>query len=54
MGQAARTHVVEHYDLAATLPTHFRLASHVLGRDVLVRPPVQDEVQHDFRVARRA
>ncbi|MDA1323291.1 MAG: glycosyltransferase [Proteobacteria bacterium] len=34
LGQAARTYTVDHYDLGAVLPSHFRLASHVLGRDV--------------------
>ena len=34
LGRAARAYMVEHYDLGAVLPSHFRLASHVLGRDV--------------------
>jgi len=34
LGQAARAYMVEHYDLGSVLPSHFRLASHVLGRDV--------------------
>jgi glycosyltransferase involved in cell wall biosynthesis len=50
IGQAARAHIVAHYDLAATLPTHFRLASHMLGRDLLARP----RARHDVPVARRA
>jgi glycosyltransferase involved in cell wall biosynthesis len=50
IGQAAHRHIVAHYDLAATLPTQFRLASHVLGRDLLASRPAQ----HDLPVARRA
>jgi glycosyltransferase involved in cell wall biosynthesis len=34
LGQAARAYMIEHYDLGSVLPSHFRLASHVLGRDV--------------------
>jgi glycosyltransferase involved in cell wall biosynthesis len=34
MGQAARDYMVKHYDLGSVLPSHFRLASYVLGRDV--------------------
>lgn len=39
LGQAARAHLVEHYDLRSVLPSHFRLASHVLGRDVTSQGP---------------
>ena len=34
LGQAARAYMVEHYDLGSVLPSHFRLASHVMGFDV--------------------
>ena len=34
VGQAARDFMVKHYDLGAVMPSHFRLATHVVGRDV--------------------
>jgi len=43
LGQAARAYMVRHYDLGAVLPSHFRLASHVLGRDVTLPQSTRDE-----------
>jgi glycosyltransferase involved in cell wall biosynthesis len=34
IGKAGRAFMIEHYDLGSVLPSHFRLASHVLGHDV--------------------
>lgn len=45
LGQAARTHMVQHYDLGAVLPSHFRLASHVLGRDVTLPQSAEADPQ---------
>lgn len=41
LGDAARAYMVEHYDLGSVLPSHFRLASHVLGRDVTNQQPAE-------------
>lgn len=38
IGQAARSYMVEHYDLAAILPSHIRLATHVLDEDLPIHP----------------
>lgn len=38
IGQAARDYMVAHYDLAAILPCHVRLATHVLGEEMPVHP----------------
>ena len=44
LGRAARSFMVEHYDLGSVLPSHFRLASHVLGRDVTSQQSAADDV----------
>jgi glycosyltransferase involved in cell wall biosynthesis len=42
LGRAARAYMVKHYDLGSVLPSHFRLASHVLGYDVTSRRAADD------------
>jgi glycosyltransferase involved in cell wall biosynthesis len=44
LGRAARAFMVEHYDLGSVLPSHFRLASHVLGRDVTSQQSARDDL----------
>ena len=43
LGQAARAYMVEHYDLGSVLPSHFRLASHLLGHDITSQQAAETE-----------